>query len=148
MNKLFSRCLAAASFLFLTVIGTAPLASAHVIKHSHSEPVTYLKTVVSHKHIVNHSYPAPTPAVKNKIKVNAPMCVTGTSWLNARSGPSTKHEVLAELGEGQRIHISTCSTTNYGKTFWCKTDLGYGKTAFVSKKFLGACELVYRDHKW
>ena len=146
MIKPSLRSVALSAFSILLTLVVVPGASAHVIKHHHQAPkeTLILKTTTVHVHTPvkdNH-------AVHSKIKVHADMCVTGTSWLNARSGPSTKHSVLAELGEGQRIEVSTCRTTNYGKTFWCKTNLGYDTVAYVSKKFLGPYALEYRNHKW
>lgn len=161
MIKLFLRSLALSLVLTLGTMMFATRASAHDIKHSHHAPQpTVLQLLLkslatpqhhghTHKYIV--TVPAPQPQGYTKshstiTKVHKDMCVTGTSWLNARSGPSTKHRVLAELGEGQRIHVTTCKTTNYGKSTWCQFDLGYGKTAWVSKKFIDVCPVKYK--KW
>lgn len=127
----------------LAVPAPAPQPKAH--SHSHTHAHSYQPTP---KPAPTYHAPAPAPAPVPVMKVHADMCVKGTSWLNARSGPSTKHRVVAELGEGQRIHISTCQPSASGSIYWCKTELGYGKTAFVSKKYLAACELTYRNHKW
>lgn len=165
MVKLCLRTLTVCSLL-LSGMFLAQMASAHVIKHHHPEPQyhqvqpTIIQLMIKalhapapqpepHKHVHTPTYhPAPAPSPVSVMKVHADMCVKGTSWLNARSGPSTNHRVLAELAEGQRIHITTCQPSSNGKIYWCKTDLGYGKTAFVSKKYLAACELTYRNHKW
>lgn len=125
----------------LAVPAPAPQPKAH--SHSHTHAPSYQPAPKPAP-----TYHAPAPAPAPVMKVHADMCVKGTSWLNARSGPSTNHRVVAELGEGQRIHISTCQPSASGSIYWCKTELGYGKTAFVSKKYLAACELTYRNHKW
>ena len=169
MIKLTLRTIAVSSLLLAGLVST-PLASAHVIKHHHPEPQTQyhqaqptiiqlmIKALATPApapqykpgaHVQTPSYhPAPKPAPVSVMKVHADMCVQGTSWLNARSGPSTNHRVVAELGEGQRIHVTTCQPSASGSIYWCKAELGYGKTAFVSKKYLAACDLTYCNHKW
>ncbi|MGB1161425.1 MAG: SH3 domain-containing protein [Alphaproteobacteria bacterium] len=163
MIKLCFRAMPVACLL-LTGMFLTSVASAHVIKHHHPEPQyhqpqpTIIQLMIKalhapapqpepYKHVQPPSY-QPKPAPVSVMKVHADMCVRGTSWLNARSGPSTNHRVVAELAEGQRIHITTCQPSSSGNIYWCKTELGYGKTAYVSKKYLAACELSYRNHKW
>ena len=154
MIKLSLRNVAVTACMFLVALVSAPVVSAHEIKHNHHQTKVLVKTVTSIKHVPvpHHGHSQhqlkPTHAHPGKLIVDAEMCVTGTSWLNARSGPSTEHKILAELGEGQKLHESTCKSSNYGKTFWCKATLGYDNVVFVSKKFLGPCAMTYRDRKW
>ena len=172
MIKHAFRTLALSALIATTTLFAAPLAQAHEIKHHHQQVqqqpnviMLMLKAIAQpsyqaapqpthnhyHKAAPKVHMPAPKiqssyPTSGNITKVHADMCVTGTSWLNARSGPSTNHKVLAELGEGQKVHVTTCETTNYGKSTWCKFDAGYGKTAYVSKKYIASCPQTYRNY--
>ena len=170
MIKLSLRAVAVSSLLVLSSLFVAPMALAHVIKHHHAEPQSHYQaepTIIQlmikalatpapqlkatpHTHTHAPTYkpkPAPAPAPVSVMKVHADMCVKGTSWLNARSGPSTNHRVVAELGEGQRIHVTTCQPSKSGNVYWCRAEMGYGKVAYVSKKYLAACELSYRNYR-
>lgn len=164
MIKLSLRTVAVSSFIIVAGLLAAPMALAHVIKHHHAEPQTHYQAEPTIIQLMIKALAAPAPQKPHThshaptytpahapvplMKVHADMCVKGTSWLNARSGPSTKHSVVAELGEGQRIHVTTCQPSADGSIYWCKAKLGYGKVAYVSKKYLSTCELAYHNHKW
>lgn len=173
MNQFIRRILALPMLLILATAIAAPTASAHSSKSSSTSGITALQLLFGalavanasgesglhlkltppkgskghgHHHSHGHSHHshshAPAPTL---LKVHADLCVSGTSWLNARLGPSTQHRVVAKLSKGERVHVRTCQSTNHGKSYWCKIDLGYGQTAHVSATYLDACHYRYYD---